>query len=484
MKRKRLVMRKGRSHLVLRPSKKNPRVKRWVNPNDERNPRQQRMPQGDQGGSGGRPQAAAGGAPKPKPKKKQVDRKVAAEYLRRIRDHKTSTKAERQQALEEFKRYIQTDDGQFLNPLSPTDDFATAMHTWNNYEGWAMPPIKRADPMPTPGRRWVDHLPGMPEHTLVAHVQWKDGPMPDGASPDDVVDAVRAGAAEFTPARQKLHDRILSDLYDSVPDVPDDKMPTAVLMMGGTASGKSSIAQHIDKKEFVHCDADDIKAMLPEYAQSVAANAMDAASVVHEESSYLVKKLRAKAIENRKSLIMDGTGANLEKYVALANQLKEAGYHVTLLATDVDGEEAMRRMKARADKRGRWVPPEFVEDAYRKIPGNIEPMTEHVDDFRIYNTRTNPGTLVWSREGGQEQIHDRSFVSDFRTRYGKSGRKLMKKGDRPRKPPHLDGARLDELLLGGIKHERAKLAKMPKKFDVSKTGKGIVMIEDDAAIEP
>jgi predicted ABC-type ATPase len=188
--------------------------------------------------------------------------------------------------------------------------------------------------------------------------------------------------------------------------------------MGAPASGKSSVVGDMVDKTWARVDPDWVKDRIPEYQKALEASARDAALMAHEESSYLAKQIRDKAIEEGYPVMVDGTGRNAETYENLIDRLHANGYEVHLVMADLDEETGFARMKTRAEDCGRYVPESFVKDAYRNIPGNFERIAKKADTFDLYDTRGNTAKLVWSRDeaGGSDTVHDEDRVAEFKAR--------------------------------------------------------------------
>ena len=152
--------------------------------------------------------------------------------------------------------------------------------------------------------------------------------------------------------------------------------PTAILTMGGPASGKGVVLGKLheaglDKSHFVHVDPDEVKGSLPEYKAQVPKDGgktfVGAAAQVHEESSFVAKQIRDRAIENGHHVVIDGTGGNAEKFVQMIEHLKEKGYEVQVHHPHLDVEEGVKRALARAERSGRHVPEPFIRQTYEAI---------------------------------------------------------------------------------------------------------------------
>lgn len=297
-------------------------------------------------------------------------------------------------------------------PKIGSDGFHVTAHKTKGaaIEGWGITK-KPAQPKETaaavPKRDWIASVTeiGLPADTQKAYQ--KDG--------------------EYTPERQALHEKVYSKFLDHVSRVPDSQKPVAVVMMGGSASGKGTVVRHVmgDHNDFVNVNPDDCKEEIPEYKQAInlgesgegtPRSAKDAALMAHEESSDMADEIRKRAVAGRKNLILDGTGKNAEKYAAKIHELKEAGYHVRLLMPHVDMQEAQKRAKERAQRSGRYVPDDFVEMAHHLIPGNFETVAAATDEAVLFDNRKPPPRPVWTidNQNGTQKIHDPNFVSDFK----------------------------------------------------------------------
>lgn len=233
----------------------------------------------------------------------------------------------------------------------------------------------------------------------------------EGGEPGDTKATVK------DPERAELHSAITDHFIGKAKSVPKDETPVAVLMMGAPASGKSSMVKGLDTSTFAKVDPDGIKEKLPEYRDGVAQKHRPSAMNVHEESSWLAKKIRDQAIGERKNILFDGTGRNQKGYEDLITKLKDKGYKVTLMMAHVDKETGKDRALKRAEHTGRWVKPDFIDDAYAHIPRNFEPLSKRADHFQLWDNRGEKAKMVWSEAGA----HDADFVREFRKNHGSGG---------------------------------------------------------------
>ncbi len=268
-----------------------------------------------------------------------------------------------------------------------------------------------AEPKLTPQRTWVDKVPeGVlrpgDSETWQAHFD---------KNPDE-------GGKPTQERFEQVHKPIMRAALDHVRSVGEGEKKIAIMSMGGPGSGKSSIlkAAGIDERAFVVADPDGCKSGLPEYQKALdpAATYKGAAFMAHEESSYLAKQIRDEAIRTNKNLIIDGTGANADKFGRVIDHLKANGYEVRVVMPHIEVDEAAKRVQLRAERSGRLVPSPIVKEAYSKIPHNFERIAAKADTAHLFDNRGAAPKLVFSSAGGQTTEHDPEFMTYFRGRYG------------------------------------------------------------------
>ena len=262
-------------------------------------------------------------------------------------------------------------------------------------------------------RKWVEHYEGLPDQTVHAYS------MPSAPGQP----------RQYVPERAQMHEAIIADAFRGKHPVPEGQKPVAILMMGGGASGKSTLVRkQFEEKgllgNFVQINSDDVKEQLPEYdiaTKDPNNTAKDAAAMVHEESSDIAKEMAARAFGNpqaKYNFVFDGTGANARKYGEMIDKLKERGYHVHLMYADVENpDDAWRRSSSRADKTGRWVPEEMLRHAHASIPQNFEELAGKVDSYGMYQLPKEGGhTEVMSGQGGRHDVQNPEYLASFRAR--------------------------------------------------------------------
>ncbi len=146
---------------------------------------------------------------------------------------------------------------------------------------------------------------------------------------EHVIGRALNGSPIFTVERQTLHDRIVSDAVNGISPVEN---VTYTILGEGPASGKSTMvgAGHIsDVSNVVSVNPDDVKEQLPEYKERVASGDSDATNFVHEESSYVSKRISKAAMELNKNVILDGPGdSSVRSLTAKIEGAQKMGYTV------------------------------------------------------------------------------------------------------------------------------------------------------------
>lgn len=248
-------------------------------------------------------------------------------------------------------------------------------------------------------RRWQTSTPGLPNIT--------------GAMGPPFAD---------TPGRRAYREQLINEALAEGSTVGRGTggRPLAVVMMGGPASGKSSMLDQImaDRTGFVSVDPDGMKEKLPEYLLAVANSDRTAAARAHEESSTMIADvLKARAIEGGFNVLLDGTGKNAAKYEAMMKDLKGRGYEVRLMMPHLPLDEGVRRVAKRAHRNGRYVPEEVVEGAYRAIPRNFERLAKIADSAELRDGMAGMAPIM-RYEAGRIVDEDATKASAFRRDYG------------------------------------------------------------------
>lgn len=211
---------------------------------------------------------------------------------------------------------------------------------------------------------------------------------------------------EATPARRRLHVSFLTEVRDGAPDVEQSRR--AIVLAGPPGAGKSTILKEVLGKQigtYRVIDADEFKKLLLREAQKdgsyegwlvpVAVSnlqtkgeqffPLELASLVHEESSILAKKLRDDAIVAGDNIVIDAVLSDAVKAIAMGQHLADAGYDVEVIDVEVPYELSEQRIRERWAHSytsalnggdplgGRWVPSEYARDIFEGPDGRSKP---------------------------------------------------------------------------------------------------------------
>jgi predicted ABC-type ATPase len=164
----------------------------------------------------------------------------------------------------------------------------------------------------------------------------------------------------YIPKRKQLHKKIVDGFIKNKPCITN-RQPIAILTGGAPASGKSTFIKKyvdLDPDKVYHIDADEVRAMLPEYKGWNA-------SQTHLETSDIVTKLIDTIGQPCEfDLIYDGTMNRADKYTDLVNKLHNLGYKVFIIYISIPKELSIERSRERYKKSGRYVPKEVIDKVY------------------------------------------------------------------------------------------------------------------------
>lgn len=199
--------------------------------------------------------------------------------------------------------------------------------------------------------------------------------------------------------------QIVDDLYGDGAAVQNKEL---TVFIGLPASGKSTIAA-AQKEQLgaIIIDSDFVKEhpnLAKEYDGGVGAGA------VHDESKAIQELILERALDNGDNIIVPivgSSGRTIEKYIDFA---KAYGYSLVVKYVEVDEATAITRNIKRINKRGRFVDPQYIKEAYQGATNNYNLGKEKANGYEKINLE---GTRPITKEiGGAAQTHGRSRSSD------------------------------------------------------------------------
>ncbi len=216
---------------------------------------------------------------------------------------------------------------------------------------------------------------------------------------------------EYTEARKKLHTVIRGKLRTGLRCSVDHAKPIAILMGGTPGSGKTTFvkkyAPNLAKEKIFRIDADEIRAMLPEYKGWNS-------KITHKETQDIYKGLLKDVSEGRPcrfDVLWDGTMNKAENYLPLIGDLRRLGYEIYMIYLKVPWDVSRKRtleryVKASQNgKYGRYVPTEVVDEANKNGGKAFEELKLKADGYMIVDGVTTD--II--EKGGRDLLADRGY---------------------------------------------------------------------------
>jgi predicted ABC-type ATPase len=220
--------------------------------------------------------------------------------------------------------------------------------------------------------------------------------------------AFRNEKGDWHPERQELHNKVIAKYLEGKKK-RESGSPEAYVLGGGSASGKSTGFNAMYAKQFrdevVRIDSDLLKEEIPEYGELKKRDPENAARLVHEESSHLAKQLAAIASAKKIDMIYDSTGSG-GGIQGMAKTLSHEGYNVHVVYFDIPIPEARRRAEKRAERTGRHIPEEVIQNSHRGSAKNFLAMHQgkYVKTMNLYDNSERVPALVYSKKGAEPGI--------------------------------------------------------------------------------
>lgn len=220
----------------------------------------------------------------------------------------------------------------------------------------------------------------------------------------------------YTKERQKLHDSIIQGILNSANSPKNGEKPVAILMGGGSASGKGTLRSALViprlQSEGISVgisDCDDIKPQLPEYEHFLQQSPESAALRVHEESMDIAMEAMDALIDNKKNLLFDGTMKDVRKYSGIIDKLHKAGYEVQIIGADVPIDTAVERSNVRAQQTGRKVPEGIIVGSHGGFSLTYPQLLDKVDKYSLYDNSGGHPVLIQD----ESRVYDQGAYDKF-----------------------------------------------------------------------
>jgi predicted ABC-type ATPase len=181
---------------------------------------------------------------------------------------------------------------------------------------------------------------------------------------------------QWAADRNRVQAALVADMYEEARDVPCSGL--AIIAGGLGGAGKSTVLSKyagIDMSQYLTVNPDNIKVKMAERGlvpEIEGLSPMEASVLVHEEASFIAKRLALRAMADRKNLIWDITMSRRDTTEGRIQNLRAAGYAVDGIFVDIPIETSIRRADARHREGhddycagiglgGRYVAPEITE---------------------------------------------------------------------------------------------------------------------------
>lgn len=235
----------------------------------------------------------------------------------------------------------------------------------------------------------------------------------------DTMEKYRYPDGSWTPEREALHKQIIDSFFAGKTPVDN---PTSYILGGGPASGKTTLVKSNKSgwpTNMVISNSDDVKEMIPEYQEMLKAGDTNAAMFSHEESSYIAKKIAARASEGSYNTMLDGTGDNnIDNLQRKVDSLRPLGQRVEAIYVTVDIATALERNIARAQRTGRYVPESVIKETHRGVAGIFPQAVSRgmFDKIELYNSTPGGFKLIAGGSGTKLEIFDQDMYDEFLNR--------------------------------------------------------------------
>lgn len=232
----------------------------------------------------------------------------------------------------------------------------------------------------------------------------------------------------YTPERQILHDDIIQKFMSE----SKVRGTNQKYMLGGApANGKSALVDSgflPHPKGILTVDSDAIKGLIPEYQTMLANGDSAAAAFVHEESSYLAKRILAQAEKLGDDFVLDGVNdGSIEKLLKKIEGYKKGGSKIRADYVSLDTKLSKKLALDRYEKTGRYVPDEIVAGNNIEVSKLVPEILNRnaIDEFYLWDTNIkDKARLILKQIDGKFEMVDEKLYKRF---LRKAGNNHMKK---------------------------------------------------------
>ncbi|KAL3921547.1 MAG: hypothetical protein SGILL_002691 [Bacillariaceae sp.] len=199
--------------------------------------------------------------------------------------------------------------------------------------------------------------------------------------------------------RQVYQDVVLSRVLDTgdesiTSSESANQRPFLVYTAGPMGVGKSYVLSRLHKRgifpleKFVKIDPDMLKSELPEMAGYLQHDSESAATKLHKESTQMSDVLFEHSLADNRNILVDGSLRDTDWYDVLFHRIRTdfPQYRLVILYVSATSETIKSRARRRAEKTGRAVPEDLLQESIDQVPKSVAalaPLTDHT--FEVSN---------------------------------------------------------------------------------------------------
>jgi predicted ABC-type ATPase len=193
---------------------------------------------------------------------------------------------------------------------------------------------------------------------------------------------------------------------------------TAIIIIGGPGSGKTTISRSFLRGNLVRIDPDAVREKLPDYDRIARSHTLHLVDLTRSETNRITDILMAETIAEGKSFVFDASGRDLEWYEDLIQTLQEKGYKVTVVMVITDPAVARRRCDERAELSGRVVDSEYFQETHLVVPRNFLAFGSLADRFVLIQNSGQKPVWMWYQSMAGDIIFDTQAVKRYLMEFG------------------------------------------------------------------
>uniref|UniRef100_A0A7S0G7Z0 Zeta toxin domain-containing protein n=1 Tax=Rhodosorus marinus TaxID=101924 RepID=A0A7S0G7Z0_9RHOD len=215
----------------------------------------------------------------------------------------------------------------------------------------------------------------------------------------------------YTPERQWFQDKLVKSVLQTGESVDH---PWIIFTAGPMGAGKSHTLEWMNEKGYfpleniVQLDPDKFKLALPEWGKYVEHDRLTAGFLTQKESGLLVEIGQEAALRCNKNIWIDGSFRDYDWYRQVFAHIRRENshYRIAILYVHATREVVMERVRMRAEKTGRYVREQDVNDSLKRVPLAVYELASEADFVAdIDNSGSVPRLAGWSAEDGSSHLN-------------------------------------------------------------------------------